>query len=166
MRKPMTRDVTKETLKDNVDVDPVTGCWIWKWAKHDAGYGMKQHRGKVTRVHRIAYELFAGEIPVGLHVCHRCDCRPCCNPEHLFLGTDMDNQRDSQMKGRNKIPPPCPGSLNGFSKLTESSVAAIKSMLDAGGRLVDIARKFCVHRCTIGDIKYGRRWRHVVGEPA
>jgi hypothetical protein len=48
----------------------------------------------------MAWELAYGPIPPGLHVLHRCDNKPCCNPAHLFLGTKADNHADMMTKGR------------------------------------------------------------------
>jgi hypothetical protein len=75
-----------------------TGCWEWSGFRNLArgGYGYVEGR----RAHRVAWELANGPIPEGLHVCHRCDNPPCCNPSHLWLGTDLDNARDKIAKRR------------------------------------------------------------------
>ena len=52
------------------------------------------------KAHRIAWELTHGPIADGLFVLHTCDVPLCCNPQHLFLGTQRDNIRDAAAKGR------------------------------------------------------------------
>jgi hypothetical protein len=54
----------------------------------------------MQRVTRIIYEIFVGHIPGGNNVCHSCDNPPCIEPDHLFSGTPLENQRDKVLKGR------------------------------------------------------------------
>lgn len=79
---------------------PWSGCWIWEKATINTGYGCFRRKGKTYLAHREAYEQVNG--PTKLHVLHTCDVPSCCNPEHLFAGTNLDNIRDSMKKGRRK----------------------------------------------------------------
>lgn len=80
------------------------GCWEWNGARDPNGYGriqvMKDGKWGARLTHRTAYELLKGPIPDDLHLCHRCDNPPCCNPDHLFPGTPLDNITDAKLKGR------------------------------------------------------------------
>ncbi|MDE2468782.1 MAG: HNH endonuclease, partial [Bradyrhizobium sp.] len=60
--------------------------------------------GKRALVHRVAWELAHGAIPVGKVICHRCDNPVCVNVGHLFIGTQQDNVRDAWAKGRGRAP--------------------------------------------------------------
>ena len=79
-----------------------SGCWIWTKATNERGYGVFKVFGtrRQIKAHRATYQEFVGAIPEGMDVLHRCDNPPCCNPEHLFLGTHADNMRDCARKGR------------------------------------------------------------------
>lgn len=76
--------------------------------KHLEGYAKiivyVDGKAKTFRAHRYSYQVFVGEIPEGLLVCHTCDVRHCVNPEHLWLGTNQDNVDDMVKKNRNHKP--------------------------------------------------------------
>lgn len=79
-----------------------SGCMEWTATRFRRGYGKVAMFGssKVTSAHRVAWELTNGPIPDGLWVLHKCDNRSCCRPDHLFLGTPLDNVQDMLRKGR------------------------------------------------------------------
>lgn len=89
---------------------PVTecGCLIWLGGTTN-GYGAIRTNWKFEYTHRLAWQLKNGPIPDGMYVCHRCDIRCCVNPDHLFIGTYLDNIKDMISKGRNK-------SIAGFNR--------------------------------------------------
>ena len=83
---------------DHVVPVPWSGCWLWE-GEVRGGYGTHRLDNIQRPVHRLAFEEANGQIPNGLHVCHHCDVKLCCNPQHLFLGTARDNARDLYDKG-------------------------------------------------------------------
>lgn len=59
--------------------------------------------GKKNRLgHRLAYQVFTGEIPKGHQIMHACDNPPCCNPAHLSTGTAKQNAQDKMNKDRHR----------------------------------------------------------------
>ncbi len=87
-------------LYENYKVNE-NGCWLWQGQTGGTSpYGQIKAFGKLVMTHRLSYELYNGQIPDGMLVCHRCDNPLCINPDHLFLGSHKDNIRDMIEKGR------------------------------------------------------------------
>lgn len=97
----LTDDQYRAKLKDSCVITE-KGCWEWKLFRKPVPrhYGMTSYRGKAWLAHRLTYRLTKGEIPKGMVVMHSCDNPPCCNPDHLGLGTHKDNMADCRAKGR------------------------------------------------------------------
>ena len=85
-------------------VEKTDWCWIWTGARSQFGYGNLTTNGKQENAHRVSWEIHFGPIPDGMRVLHACDNPPCVRPFHLFLGTQKDNNRDRETKGRGNHP--------------------------------------------------------------
>ncbi len=76
------------------------GCWPFLGVRDPNGYGrMSIRRGRTQIASQVAWFVTNGDLGA-LHVLHHCDNPPCCNPAHLFLGTQADNHADMVSKGR------------------------------------------------------------------
>jgi len=155
-----------ERVLDKVIRIPFSGCWIFTGATNHWGYGMvgMGSRGAATdRVHRVTYRHFRGDIPNGLFVCHTCDVPSCCNPDHLFLGSNQDNVNDMIKKGRGSSPPRnlhVVGSAHPLSKLTEDEAVKIRHMYSQGVIQEDLAKLFGVARQTISKVVNHKRYKN------
>ncbi len=88
-------------LIDRIDYQTETGCWNWKGAKNQYGYGITWFMGKLVSANRLAAHLWLRfDLKSKLRVLHKCDNPACFNPKHLFVGTQLDNMRDMAVKGR------------------------------------------------------------------
>jgi len=90
-------------FKNHIDVNwSFDECWDWDGAIFkQTGYGQfGSVKTGVHTAHKYSYQLFNGQVPEGLFVCHSCDNRLCFNPKHLWLGTAKQNSEDMVKKGR------------------------------------------------------------------
>lgn len=148
----------RQRFEANVSPEPNSGCWLWMGSIAGTGYGqMSRNRalGPIT-THRVAYELYRG--PVGdKHVLHHCDVRSCCNPDHLYLGTNAENARDRMERGTARGPSQ-KGNQHWSSKLTEEAVRDIRTK-----RMTQLAfgKLYGVTKHAVSAAQRGKNWKHI-----
>ena len=97
-------DELKERLMRNCKPN-LNGCWEWQLSRNKLGYGNTTCGSDLRGpAHKFSYAAFKGPVPEGMMVCHHCDNPPCINPDHLWLGTHDENQKDKMEKGRHFTP--------------------------------------------------------------
>lgn len=131
-----------------------TPCWIWRGA-HDkkSGYARMLFDGQMRQASRVAWLVAHGERP-HLFVCHHCDNRGCVRPEHLFVGSHLDNMADMVTKGRHAWVAH-PGATNGRATLTPDDVDVIRATT---GKTKALAAMFGVDRTTIQRARRNETW--------
>jgi hypothetical protein len=109
-----------------------TECWEWQGALN-GGYGWVHTSVGPRTAQRVAAYLsdLLDDLTNPLHVLHKCDNPKCCNPSHLFLGTNQSNVNDRTAKGRGRGGS-LPGQKNGASKLTDLQIYQIRDMYQTG----------------------------------
>jgi hypothetical protein len=151
------KDTIKERLYSKIKVNPKNNCWEIKLNK-GARYPWIRVNGKYKRTHRVSYEIHIGKIPDGINCLHKCDNTKCCNPEHLFLGTQADNVADMIKKGRKRI-------FKGIelyeAKLNKTKILAIKKKIEKGIPVLKVAKQYGVNQVVIRGIASGRGWKHL-----
>lgn len=137
----------------------MTPCIEYQGFRDRQGYGRKKINGKTYGAHRIAYSI-ANNVSLdemqGWLVRHACDNPSCVNPEHLLLGTVLDNSRDQRERGRTVV-----GTRNGRAKMVESDIPFVRHWLSLGYMQSEIAKCFQVDRQQIYKIAHGKHWKHV-----
>lgn len=128
-------------------------CIVWTGYRLPRGYGTLKFDNQWKYAHRLAWEETNGPIPKGMFVCHSCDNPPCCNPQHLFLGTHADNMADQKAKKRHGY-----GAQNVRAKLTEEQARFIRAQ---NGPCCELAERFGVSKVTVRHIQRGYSWHHL-----
>lgn len=164
--KPHLRGPVAERVAFYVDrTGGAAACWPWSAGRCRDGYGIVSIKNRPWRAtHAVLTFLCGATVPVGMCVCHRCDNPPCCNPSHLFVGTNADNMADKARKGRGKNPTRS-GELNHLSVLKEAQVYEIARRLGRGERPYLVAAAVGTSRPTIFAIRSRKTWKHLDLEP-
>lgn len=148
----------REYFWERVDIRGPEECWEFK-LQPKSSRPTTTVKLKLWHCYRLAWLLHHGWLRTDLKVCHTCDNGRCCNPNHLFQGTQLDNMRDMVAKGRKAVGVKC-----NRSSLTEFQVREIREIWSK--RVIPITaqalgEKFGVTDCTILNIVSGKTWRHV-----
>jgi hypothetical protein len=149
-RQRTSSDRLREDLLDRVC--KTDSCWIWRGTRHCQGYGSFGYKGKSMLAHRLMWEVLKGPIPKGMFLLHKCDTPLCVNPDHLFLGTQLDNMRDSRRKDRM-----CRGDRHPCHKLTDSDIAEIRLRLSQGETRTSLRLEFKISQPYMSRLARGVR---------
>ena len=132
-------------------------CWVWSAATCGFGHGRVGLPGtRTTRMpHRLSWAHFYGDAG---HLCvlHKCDNPACVRPEHLFIGTRLDNNADMKAKSRQSK-----GAARPSAKLTDANVVAIRSAVAAGTPQAVLCEKYGLSCGKMSRVATGKSWRHV-----
>ncbi len=160
-------ELTKRDIKrfwSHVAKGNVDDCWEWSGKSgHYGRFKVNTPEGKrLVQANRISIFLATGVDDPSRDACHTCDNPPCCNPNHLWLGSRSENSQDAFDKGRMPIPVVrAKGEQNGFAKLTEKDVKAIRKVLEKSNCITQLSREYGVSVRAISLIRDGETWRHV-----
>ncbi len=137
---------------ENLPILASDKCWPWMGSKDSKGYGrlfFKEGR-RYVKAHRIAYFLGTKTDPYPLQIIHTCDNPPCCNPNHLLVGTSLENNRDCRDKRRNR---------SGTAKVNRQIAETIRKLYASGDYYArELAIKFNVSREIVAHIVSGETW--------
>lgn len=142
-------------------------CWEWQGKPSAQGYGVMCFDYKRWGSHVFAWICTKGLVPRGVDVCHTCDNRKCCNPQHFFLGTRSENIKDMWRKGRGSKAPIMRGPDNFNTKLTREKVIAIRQRVandTRRGVMSQLAREHGVSFQAIWLIVKGKNWKMEEGQ--
>ena len=141
---------------------PIAGCWIWTGATSHRGYGKfalthENGRREFVGAHRVSFELHHGPIPPGMWVLHQCDVTCCVNPDHLYLGTVVENTGDT-LRRRGKIGAPSYGESNGLARLDWSKVRQIRGLYPKLSQS-QLGTQFGVSQSVISSVVRCKTWK-------
>ena len=142
---------TSEIFWSRVSIS--SGCWEYKTPRGGkrTDYPQMRYLGRYWQVNRLVWHLTYGDIPSGLFVCHHCDNPKCVRPDHLFLGTADDNNKDKAEKGRAR------SGGEKLRKLSDEQVIDALRRYNQGETAISLAKEYSINE------KKLRKWLDRIG---
>lgn len=146
-------EILRKRFFSKIAAAPGSDCIFWTAGAREDGRGLMHVDGKMVSATHISWFLKHGVWPM-LHVLHRCDTPACVNPEHLFEGTDLDNARDRDAKGRHRV-------LRGFdsasAKVDDLEISEMIALTEIGRLSLDaIGALFGVSGVYVSTLRHNR----------
>lgn len=139
-------------VKSRVDVDPETGCWLWKQCKYTTGYAMGFVNGKKDRIHRAVFFHLNPDVSREFFVLHSCDVRHCVNPAHLRAGTPLENFIDRTER---------PKEWQKRKILTAQEVLDARALFRLGFSKNQISKTMGIERTVVTHLCKGTTYKHI-----
>ena len=157
--------INKNYILERIKVSP-SGCWLWDKGLHISGYGRTTLRGKQYLTHRLAYCIWTGmSTKSELFVLHKCHIKKCCNPSHLYAGTQADNIKDAVEacaakgmvfgawnKGKQA------GLANHNARLSLKDISEIRLAFKNGATVLELEKRFKVGKTPLYQLKNKTHW--------
>lgn len=152
-----SQETAAQRLEKRTIRDPhPKGCWLWSGSHNQHGYGkfawIRNGKKAWMYAHRTAWEVHRGPIPEGMHVLHQCDNTGCVNPDHLRLGTHVENMEEKFLRCRDS------------RALSPDTVREIRKAIEedsSHGHTIRIGARFDVLPNVVSGIKTGRKYSYV-----
>ena len=138
-------------------------CWPWLASTNKDRYGQFWIGNTFTGAHRYAWEVTRKcKVPEGKEILHFCDNPTCCNPNHLYAGTQLQNMKDRHERGSR-----IPAYIIANPNLHEGEIWLIRRLRVVKSKGVRVrykfseslaAKMFRVHQTTIHHIWASDRW--------
>lgn len=144
-------------------LEPDGECLVYTGSRNRSGYGWMSLAGTPTLAHRVAWMVHHDRpVPDGMYVLHSCDNPPCCNPDHLRIGTAAENSRDMVRRGRHK---PVAGAANPRTKYSAETVELVRQLTADGWSAAAISDETGIGADYVRKLARGNRRSGSAGGP-